>query len=296
MVLKYVQHEKIKLQTHPGFNERWLQETIVDDPTILGLGELRVIDSERTVTGGGRLDLLLFDDDNNRRYEVELMLGATDPSHIIRTIEYWDIERRRYPAYEHVAVLIAEDVTSRFLNVMSLMSGSIPLIAIQLDALKIGDQIILNFVTVLDQTDLRSDDTDDTDSGGGEANRQYWEKKAGGSLLNICDECIQTINNAASSPKEFNYLRGYLGLRSNGLVKNFISFHPKRTKNFIHIVFRNENAATWKDSFEEAGVRVQSRHKGRVRITVTPSEFKEHADIIQKAIIDTVNKFEGKTA
>ena len=27
-------------------------------------------------------------------------------SHIIRTIEYWDIERRRYPAYEHVAVLV----------------------------------------------------------------------------------------------------------------------------------------------------------------------------------------------
>jgi hypothetical protein len=33
------------------------------------------------------------------------MLGATDESHIIRCIEYWDIERRRYPAYEHCAVL-----------------------------------------------------------------------------------------------------------------------------------------------------------------------------------------------
>ena len=31
-------------------------------------------------------------------------------------IEYWDIERRRYPQYEHSAVLIAEDVTTRFLH------------------------------------------------------------------------------------------------------------------------------------------------------------------------------------
>ncbi len=38
----------------------------------------------------GRLDLLL-QDANQRRYEVEIQLGATDESHIIRTIEYWDI-------------------------------------------------------------------------------------------------------------------------------------------------------------------------------------------------------------
>jgi len=33
----------------------------------------------------------------NTRYHVELQLGATDESHIIRTIEYWDTERRRWP-------------------------------------------------------------------------------------------------------------------------------------------------------------------------------------------------------
>jgi hypothetical protein len=103
--------------------------------------------------------MLLFDEDNNRRYEVEIMLGSTDPSHIVRTIEYWDIERRRYPGYEHVAVLVAESITTRFLNVISLLSGSIPLIAIQLDALRVGDNVVLNFVRVLDQTELRLDDT-----------------------------------------------------------------------------------------------------------------------------------------
>ena len=55
-------------------------------------------------------------------------------SHIVRCIECWDIERRRSPAYDHVTVLVAEDITSRFLNVMSLLAGRIPLVAIQLNA------------------------------------------------------------------------------------------------------------------------------------------------------------------
>src|SRR5690606_21168718 len=147
---KYTPHQKISLRKHPTLNEAWLHERICEDPTILGLGDVRVLDRERQLTGGGRLDLLLLDDENNRRYEVEIQLGATDPSHIVRAIEYWDLERRRYPAYEHIAVIVAEDITSRFLNVMALLSGSIPMIAIQLDALQVADHLLLNFVQVLD--------------------------------------------------------------------------------------------------------------------------------------------------
>jgi hypothetical protein len=61
----------------------------------------------------------LFEDpDATKRYEVELMLGRVDETHIIRAIEYPDIERKRYPNYANVAVLAAEEITSRFLNVI----------------------------------------------------------------------------------------------------------------------------------------------------------------------------------
>ncbi len=72
-----------------------------------------------------------------------MQLGSTDESHIIRTIEYWDIERKRYPQYDHCAVPIAEDITSRFLNVVSLFNGMTPVVAIQLQALTIGENITL---------------------------------------------------------------------------------------------------------------------------------------------------------
>lgn len=118
MTLQFAKPERVHLKSHPEFLEKWVQQRVVDDPSILGLGDLELVAAEKIQPKAGRLDLLLHDEQLNRRYEVELMLGATDPSHIIRRIEYWDIEHRRYPAYDHVAVLVAEDITSRFLNVI----------------------------------------------------------------------------------------------------------------------------------------------------------------------------------
>jgi hypothetical protein len=77
-----------------------------------------------------------FRPDPNFRYEVEIQLGKTDECHIFRTIEYWDLEKKRYPQYDHIAVLIAEDITSRFLNIISLLNGFIPLVALQLNAIR----------------------------------------------------------------------------------------------------------------------------------------------------------------
>ena len=150
---KYVKSNPLSLKDHPEFNEKWVQNLIENDPSILGLGDLVLKDVERMQLRG-RLDLLLQDIDTKRRYEVELQLGPTDASHIIRTIEYWDIEKKRYPQYEHCAVLIAENITSRFLNVVSLFNGTIPLIAIQMQALKVGDYLTLVFTKIMDEFSL----------------------------------------------------------------------------------------------------------------------------------------------
>lgn len=87
-----------------------MQEVIVNNTDILGLGDLVVKDKERIQASGGRLDLLFQDVDSLKRYEMEIQLGKTDESHIIRAIEYWDVERKRCPQYEHCAVIVAEDI------------------------------------------------------------------------------------------------------------------------------------------------------------------------------------------
>lgn len=132
--MKFVKPEFISIKSHPQLSEAWVQDRIAEDPTILGLGDLVLKDKERIQPRAGRLDLLLQDLETNRRYEVEIQLGKTDETHVIRTIEYWDIERKRYPQYDHCAVIVAEEITARFLNVISLFNGTIPLVAIQMRA------------------------------------------------------------------------------------------------------------------------------------------------------------------
>ncbi|MEN8204847.1 MAG: hypothetical protein ABFS24_02430 [Pseudomonadota bacterium] len=177
-----MEHIKLKgifLKNHPEVNEKWVQEIISADPSILRLGDLRLIDKERIQPKAGRLDLLLQDQEleSSKRYTVEIQLGASDESHIIRTLEYWDIERKRYPQYDHVGVLVAEDITSRFLNVISLFNSAIPLIALQMNAIEIDDGIGLIFTKVLDVMPLGLIDDDEPPLE--QTDRSFWETKRG---------------------------------------------------------------------------------------------------------------------
>jgi hypothetical protein len=175
MSLEYIKPERISLLGHPELSEKWVQARIAEDPTLLGLGDLILKDKERIQPRAGRLDLLFQDAESTKRYEVEIQLGSTDEAHIIRTIEYWDVERKRYPQYDHTAVIIAEHITGRFLNVISLFNGVIPLIAMQMNAMRIGAGVSLIFSTVLDQVRLGLVEEDEevqevTD-------RAYWEHR-----------------------------------------------------------------------------------------------------------------------
>src|SRR2546425_9120869 len=170
--MAYVRFGRVILRNHTNFNEKWVQERIAEDPKILGLGDVVLKDKERIQPRAGRLDLLLQAADGNRRYEVELQLGPTDESHVIRTIEYWDVERKRYPQYEHSAVIVAEDITSRFLNVIGLFNGQIPLIALQMSAFGTGESVGLVFTRVLDQLNLGMVDEDEETHE--VTNRAYW--------------------------------------------------------------------------------------------------------------------------
>jgi hypothetical protein len=86
--LQYAKATKIWLKNHPEFDETWLKTLIAADPSILGLGDLVLKETERMQPKAGRLDLLFQDSEIDKRYEVELMLGRVDESHIIRCIEY----------------------------------------------------------------------------------------------------------------------------------------------------------------------------------------------------------------
>ena len=245
----YVACEVVRLKGHPQFNEKWLQDRIAENPALLGLGELDLKDKERMQPKAGRLDLLLQDTETKRRYEVELQLGATDESHIIRTIEYWDIEKKRYPQYDHCAVLIAEDITSRFLNVINLFNGTIPFVAIQVKALMVDGKTTLFFTKVIDETQrgLVEEDEEVRE----ESNRAYWEEKAAPGTVALADKLLTYVQTFGPS-YALKYNKFYIGLAENGLPDNFVLFRPK--KETIRVEVRLDHSKEWQAKLEEAEV------------------------------------------
>lgn len=218
--------ETIKLKNSAEYNEAWLQKQIAENPSILGLGELHLRAKEKILTYG-RLDILLedSDSDNPTRYEVEIQLGDTDESHIIRTIEYWDLERKRYPQYDHIAVLVAEGVTGRFLNVLNLFNGHIPLIVLKLDAFKVDDDIALHFTKILDRVQLGVPEEDETSE---PANRAYWEKRSCPEMLKIADALFGVVKSVEATVVQ-NYNKYYIGLLRNNVAANYCYFKPKKS-------------------------------------------------------------------
>lgn len=132
-----------------GKDEVWLQDQIAANPSILGLGDLVLVEREKRQLSGGRLDLLLKSRDGESVFEVEVMLGDTDGSHIHRAIEYWDLEESLDPKRKHFPVLIAEEVTRRFFNVIYRLARSIPIIAIRANMIGVENKQALHFTTIL---------------------------------------------------------------------------------------------------------------------------------------------------
>lgn len=274
-----VPHKKLWLASHPEYTEKWLQAQIADDPSILGLGDLDIKDLERTQPRAGRLDMLLSDPDTNTRYEVELQLGVTDESHIIRTIEYWDIERRRFPQYEHVGVIVAEEITARFFNVISLFNGFIPLIAIQLHAIQISGLVTLVFTRVLDRMSLGLDEEEEAEE---PRDRPYWEHKGSPATLALTDRLLG-LAREVEPDATLKYNKHYVGIARGGIVTNFVRFRPRRQHVILELKIPRSDELT--ERLENEGIELLTKSRSSpYRIRISQSDAEDRADVLRELI------------
>ncbi len=281
---KLVMPKLISLKDRPDVSERWVEDQLVENPTLLGLGEVEVRGRQRNQPKAGRLDLLLEDTETKKRYEVELQLGRSDESHIIRAVEYWDFERKRYPQYDHCAVLVAEDITSRFLNVINLFNGIIPIVAIRMQAYEINDGVALTFTKVIDELELGADDSAAIVKG--TTTRKDYEESVPKQIMELVDGLYNLL---AKHDKEYelNYTKYYIGLARAGVANNFMQFRPKQ--NFLKLTFKCAQSSDLDKEMENASLDVMGYdskwHEYTIRIT--PKDF--HAQqqllgtIVQKA-------------
>jgi len=276
-IMEYKKSEPVKLRDI-GKDEKWLQDQIDGDPSILGLGELAVYRREKIQPTGGRIDFVLSDpEDETARYETEIMLGTLNESHIIRTIEYWDVERRRYPTLDHRAVIIAEDITNRFFNVISLMNKAIPIIAIQLNAFKVEDYLVLNFVKVLDLVDTGEEEEPDTQ----EVSRKYWEARANPQSMAMADSIVEIIRTIAQ-PK-INYNKQHISIGTSG--RNFIWCYPRKAARLVIRLRVDEDRDNLVEKFVEQGIECKKGVSPSIaRLNLIMKDLEQSKELLTEAI------------
>jgi hypothetical protein len=110
--------------------EHTLAERINEDPAVLGLGDL---DLKRASWRSRQISLLLESPAESVLFVVELQLGPTDDRHVIRVVERWLNERKRQRIKRCSAVLVAEEIAPRYVNILALISRAVPLLALEME-------------------------------------------------------------------------------------------------------------------------------------------------------------------
>jgi len=281
--MKYITTKAFSLKASKEHDEKWLQALLAEDESILGLGSVEHVESERRQNNGGRLDLMFQDEAGDVRYCVELQLGATDEAHIIRTLEYWDNERSRNPHIEHIAVIVAEDITTRFLNVISLFNKAVPLIAIQLNAFEVNGSIGINCVKVLDLAQNMGWEDDNT-SAKAVTDRAYWEKRATPKTLQFTDEYFGFVKEVVSdSLLELKYNKHYIGMAHNGVADNFLSFKPRKQGALVQFRIPHDEELTARIDENLDFVSYNTRWRQYI-IRFTEASFRENQTLIKELV------------
>jgi len=257
-----------------GRDENWLQDQIVSNPSCLGFGDLEVISRERQQSTGGRLDILLKNPEDDSMYEVEVMLGETDESHIVRTIEYWDNEKRKWPQRQHYAVLVAESITRRFFNVIQLLSHAVPIIAIHVNLLEADGQTLLHFVKVLDTYE------EPEDEGGGAYevhDEAYWRSRAGWTLDTA--KALQEIVSPVFGGGAVKYVKNYIAFN---IEKGNCFWLHKRSGNKSLLSFWLPTDVIGQASalLDERGVSYVKKPDS-IRLTLDESMLRKNAELFR---------------
>ena len=101
-------------------------QKIAANPTALGLGDLEV----RSSASG----LLLEDPAEAILYAVRVCADPVTDASIIRLVEYWAAVRREYPGRRCIAVFAAEQMSTRYRDVLAAITGAVPLLVLEMSS------------------------------------------------------------------------------------------------------------------------------------------------------------------
>ncbi len=228
------------------------------------------------------LDILMKDPEDDSMFEVEVMLGETDESHIIRTIEYWDNEKRKWPQRQHSAVLVAETITRRFFNVIQLLNHAIPIIAIQVNVVEADGKKILHFSKILDAYE---EPEDEGESGGREYNEDYWKERSPWTL--DAARALLEATRSTLPAATLNLRKYHIGIEVNG--NNYMWINKRASgRCLLSCWFTELHQLAAATLLDEAGL-AYTRKAQTLRISTDKAAITSKADTLAK-IADLVRE------
>ena len=176
-------------------------------------------------------------------------------------------------------------MTGRFLNVLNLFNGHIPLIVLKLDAFKVDNDIALHFTKILDRVQLGVPEEEETSE---PANRAYWEKRICPEMLKIADALFGIVKSVESNVVQ-NYNRYYIGLLRNNVAANYCYFKPKKAYVYMLAKIAKPDEDYMK-MLEDAGIEA-----GYTKWNVLRMKFSQAPTEAQVAVIKEVVELAKKT-
>ena len=185
-------------------------------------------------------------------------------------------DNRGLDAYEHVAVIVAEDITSRFLNVISLLNKTIPLIAIQLRTLDVGGVLTINATTVLDLVRLG---TEEEVEPGQATDWNHWVGPGSKASVSLADDMLVLVNEIVPGV-DVQYNKHYIGLARDGVANNFVTFRARKER--LLAEFRIPRGDEVNALIDDTGVDSLPYDKrwGRYRIRLTRHDIEQHRELL----------------
>lgn len=176
-------------------------------------------------------------------------------------------------------MLVAEEVTARFLNILQLINGVVPIVVLQVSALQVGHQVVLSFTKLLDEVSLGTELEDDP----GARTRSWWEGRASAASLKLLDECLDLLR-ALDPELAPSYQKSYVGVSQNNRPSNFVTFRPLR--HGLRVEIRAGNLRWFEDRFAAEGLArlsIDRRWRG-LRFVLNPGEVAEHEKLLKSLL------------
>jgi hypothetical protein len=163
---------------------------------------------------------------------------------------------------------------------VALFNGMIPLIALQMQVLKVGEHVTLVFTKVMDELS-RGLVEEDEDAESAPTDRAYWEKRGTKATVQLADELLG-ITREIDPSLELKYNKFYIGLSKDGQPFNFTVFRPR--KSTVNVEIKLPRADDIDEKIDQAGIEKleYAARWGAYRLSLQKDDISKHRTLLKE--------------